>query len=319
MPLFGRTSKDDRDDASDDPQDAPPDTDDEDPEYPDAFGARPPLGDSLLVSRDETDALLAALDAMRDDCVLCDVVIAVRGRRFPAHRVVLCGVSRWLRALLLLDGGAEPAARGADAGVVALDDDEVDADAFGAVLDYVYGRPLRLALGEGAEGEGGEARLENVLRVLRALEMGDAELRVWGLLLARVDVAHAAFLHGLADRLGCEPLKHAAWECLRRAREEYDQDPAALLRDAVEHGARDRLDRALRGRGGEPVHLPPCDALFTTAEWRAHLTEFYRKYNMTKMKDVEPLLVQFRGNETKLFESVRSERERHRDADAPTR
>ena len=46
-----------------------------------------------------------------------------------------------------------------------------------------------------------------------------AQLRAWGALLARVDDddgAHAAFLHGLADRLGCEPLKHAAWEALQR-------------------------------------------------------------------------------------------------------
>ena len=107
---------------------------------------------------------------LRDDCVLCDVVLAVRGRRFPAHRALLCGVSRWLRALLLADGaaavdgglaeakrrargggGGGGGAVGADGGgadddslgddaaaaaeLVTIDTEEIDVDAFAAVRD----------------------------------------------------------------------------------------------------------------------------------------------------------------------------------------
>ena len=49
--------------------------------------------------------------------------------------------------------------------------------------------------------------------------------------MARVDEdggAHAGFLHALADRLGCAPLKHAAWEALQRAEGAYAVPPSEV-------------------------------------------------------------------------------------------
>ena len=71
------------------------------------------------------------LSAFRRTGKLCDIVVRVGAREFPAHRVVLAAGSCWFAALT--DGG-----RFADSQAPTVDLHDMSAEAFEAVLDYLY-------------------------------------------------------------------------------------------------------------------------------------------------------------------------------------
>jgi hypothetical protein len=78
----------------------------------------------------EQAAILSFAMDMRNESSFCDISFVVSGSIFRAHRVIVSAWSRWLRALLC----------GGDDDVVTLE--LFAADAFGAVLDYMYGMPI---------------------------------------------------------------------------------------------------------------------------------------------------------------------------------
>ena len=85
----------------------------------------------LLPCDTEKKHILMMFDSMRKDSFFCDVAFLCQGIMFRAHRVIVSSWSRWLRALLCESPDEE---------VVAFD--FFEPDAFGAVLNYMYGVPL---------------------------------------------------------------------------------------------------------------------------------------------------------------------------------
>lgn len=87
----------------------------------------------LIPSDQEKKAILASFDAMRKDSLFCDVAFVSQGVLFRCHRVVVSSWSRWMRTFLC-DSPEEE--------ILSLD--IFAPDAFGAVLDYMYGYPLQV-------------------------------------------------------------------------------------------------------------------------------------------------------------------------------
>jgi hypothetical protein len=90
---------------------------------------------NLIPSDLEKKALLASFDTMRKDSLFCDAAFLCQGVLFRAHRVIVSSWSRWMRAFLC-DSPPEEV----------LSMDIFEPQAFGAVLDYMYGQPLHLTV-----------------------------------------------------------------------------------------------------------------------------------------------------------------------------
>lgn len=151
---------------------------------------------SLIPSDQEKRALLASFDTMRKDSLFCDVAFVCKGTLFRAHRVVVSSWSRWMRTFLV-DSPPEEV----------LSMDLFEPDAFKAVLDYMYGQPLYLNV----------QKANNILKVVRRLELQKLEQQCWRYLMTVIDedTEHVEYLHELADRYDCPPLKLAAWRILK--------------------------------------------------------------------------------------------------------
>ena len=88
--------------------------------------------DTYLAPTDtEKKNILAFALELRNESTFCDVAFLVKGNLFRAHRVIVGSWSRWLRALL---------SEGPEEEVVCLD--MFTPEAFGAILDYMYGKPF---------------------------------------------------------------------------------------------------------------------------------------------------------------------------------
>lgn len=106
----------------------------------DAEGGPTPVANapSLTTGPAETGKFFQGLAASRDSAEFSDVTIVVSERRFPAHRVVLSAWSTPLRAMLApgrwSEGVASDAANPAPDMVL----EEVNADTFSVLLEFVY-------------------------------------------------------------------------------------------------------------------------------------------------------------------------------------
>eukprot|EP01031_Cornospumella_fuschlensis_P036194 gene36194-43901_t len=145
-------------------------------------------------SDNEKKVLLANFDNMRKESLFCDVAFICNGVLFRAHKVILSSWSRWMRAFLAESPNEE---------VLALD--IFTPDSFRSVLDYMYGQPLHMTL-DVADG---------VIKVARRLELAKLEQGCWRYLMTILEPANAAYLHELADRYDCPPLKLASWKILQ--------------------------------------------------------------------------------------------------------
>jgi len=89
----------------------------------------------LTPTDSEKKSILAFAYELRTESTFCDVAFLVKGNLFRAHRVIVGSWSRWLRSLLS-DGPEEE--------VVCLD--MFTPDAFGCILDYMYGKPFQFSV-----------------------------------------------------------------------------------------------------------------------------------------------------------------------------
>ena len=87
-------------------------------------------GGALVARREQLGAWLASFAALRRERLLCDVVVAVGGARFDAHRVVLAAGSGYFRALFT-SGLRESAQAVVDVG-------ELDAGAARDAIEFLY-------------------------------------------------------------------------------------------------------------------------------------------------------------------------------------
>lgn len=131
---------------------------------------------------------------------------------FRAHRVIVSSWSRWLRSLLTESPEEE---------VIALD--IFDPDSFGAILDYMYGKPLAFSL----------EKAEILLKAIRRLEMAKLEEHCWRHLMTVVDKSNCQMLHELADRYDCPALKLTAWRIVQESAPGYSTMPSKLLNQVV--------------------------------------------------------------------------------------
>eukprot|EP01036_Dinobryon_divergens_P031668 gene31668-41111_t len=191
----------------------------------------------------EKNTLLSVLFELRKDGTFCDVAFLCHGTLFTAHRCVVSSWSRWLRALLSGTKKEQNPSPDSDE-VVSMD--LFDAPSFGAVLDYMYGRPLTLTV-ESAEP---------MIKIARRLEMEQLEQQCWKFLMtvlndsvellqyeehveyqyegqeARsrpVACLYATKFHELADKYDCPPLKLASWRVLQDREPGYGSSPASKL------------------------------------------------------------------------------------------
>ena len=164
-----------------------------------------PVEEAVVTVPAKAHAALVALQQdffkMVGDPELADVVLVVKGERFPAHRVMLVARSEYFRGLLLsgMQGGRS------EGGVQEIELGEVSAGALRVVLRYLYTAELPEsgeggAGGGGGTGEGEEAAAGQVLEraVLKAADL----FRVEGLLEHCVE----AFGRGLTVNTAIEQL-----------------------------------------------------------------------------------------------------------------
>eukprot|EP00605_Chrysophyceae_sp_TOSAG23-4_P002118 GSChrysophyteH1.ASY1.ANO1.2344.1 assembled CDS len=144
----------------------------------------------------EKTKILTMFDDLRRESTFCDVAFLCKGKLFRAHRIVVSGWSRWLRALLS-EGSSEE--------VVHLD--VFDPIAFGNALDYMYGCPITVTVDNA----------EPLLKVIRRLELHGLEQSMWIFLMKAIDNHNCNQLHELADRYDCPPLKLAAWRYIQKS------------------------------------------------------------------------------------------------------
>ena len=161
-----------------------------------ADGEEQILDAHVIPSDSEKSKVLAMFQDLRVEGTFCDVAFLCKGTLFNAHRVVVSGWSRWLRALL---------STGTNEEVEHLD--FFEADAFSAVLDYMYGLPIKITVDTA----------EKLLKVVRRLELHGLEQSCWIFLMKAVDDQNCNILHELADRYDCPPLKLAAWRHIQAA------------------------------------------------------------------------------------------------------
>ena len=106
-----------------------------------AAAAAPPRSVTITEEADEGSQKCGVIDALYEQQqagTLCDVVFVVEGRRFSAHRNVMAALSPYLAAMLT--GGMQEAA----AQQVEITLQEVDADAFDALVTFAYTAQLRV-------------------------------------------------------------------------------------------------------------------------------------------------------------------------------
>ncbi|RYG99790.1 BTB/POZ domain-containing protein, partial [archaeon] len=194
-------------------------------------------------SDNEKKLLLANFDNMRKESLFCDVAFICNGVLFRAHKVVLSSWSRWMRAFLADSPNEE---------VLALD--IFTPEAFRSVLDYMYGQPLHMTL-DAADG---------VIKVTRRLELAKLEQGCWRYLMTILEPSNAAYLHELADRYDCPPLKLASWKILQHHVPGMENFPnrRKLEKTSLADGA-----KHLRGTG----LMGPGDVHFSTGLKRSQV------------------------------------------------
>jgi hypothetical protein len=154
------------------------------------------LDAQILPGEGEKSKLLTMFNDLRKESTFCDVAFLCKGTLFRAHRVVVSGWSRWLRALL---------SEGSPEEVVHLD--VFEPAAFSSILDYMYGSAVTVTVDSA----------ERLLKVVRRLELHGLEQSVWIFLMKAIDARNCNHLHELADRYDCPPLKLAAWRYIQQA------------------------------------------------------------------------------------------------------
>eukprot|EP01033_Poteriospumella_lacustris_P000902 gene902-651_t len=213
--------------------------DDDEQEYTEDEDAENEEDDSvealLIPSDQEKKAILASFDAMRKDSLFCDVAFVSSGVLFRCHRVVVSSWSRWMRTFLC-DSPEEE--------ILSLD--IFAPDAFGAVLDYMYGYPLQVT----------EQKADSILKVVRRLEMHKLEQQIWRYLITILNERNCDLFHELADRYDCPPLKLAAWRLLKEKIPGLGNFPTKKV---LIEAARAR-SHVLNGTG----LIGPADPLFNT-------------------------------------------------------
>jgi hypothetical protein len=174
------------------------DTEDIEPEY---------YQSSIYPTDFEKSSALNMMNELRADGVLCDVTFTIKDYLFPAHQVVVCGNSRWLRSLLI--GGEENV----------INMDIFSKDIFKQVLAYMYGQSVNIAFSDA----------EEFIKIARRLELGELEQKVWEFLLSIVDSDNCSEMHELADKYDHPHMKLVAWQVLQQAVPGYAYSPANIL------------------------------------------------------------------------------------------
>lgn len=162
----------------------------------------------LFLVQNEAQRCFAHMNDIRKEGTFCDVTFVVKSSEFRAHKVVVSGWSRWLHGIL---------AEAPDDDIVTLD--VFDIAAFSMVLDYMYGQPISFTLNDA----------DNLLKVIRRLEMEELEQHCWAYCLKVVSKENCSDLHELADKYSCAPLKLAAWRTLQQSAPGYAANPERTL------------------------------------------------------------------------------------------
>lgn len=81
---------------------------------------------------------LQAMHELRKEEILCDVVLCVEGKRFPAHKIVLAGSSPYLKAMFT-NGMLET-----DRDLVEIRD--IDASTMQNLLDFMYTSTIEITV-----------------------------------------------------------------------------------------------------------------------------------------------------------------------------
>jgi hypothetical protein len=153
-------------------------------------------------------AMFAAMGDMRRRGTFCDISFQCQGEVFQAHRIVVSGWSRWLRGIIA-DADRDD--------IITLD--VFEPNSFGSILEYMYGRPLTFTLSDA----------DQLMKVIRRLELQGLEQHCWHYLLKIVNADNCEQLHELADKYSCPPLKLAAWRTLQGNQTGYATNPSRSL------------------------------------------------------------------------------------------
>ena len=173
----------------------------------------------------ERSIALNMMNDLREESTLCDVTFTVGEVLFPAHQIVVCGSSRWLRSLLV--GGEENV----------INMDMFEPETFQQVLGYMYGQSVTISLSSS----------EDFLKISKRLELEELENKIWDFLLSIVDDENCSRMHELADRYDNPHMKLVAWQVLQQAVPGYSVAPAHILEM---RGSLTEKDNPRGGRGG---------------------------------------------------------------------
>ena len=98
-------------------------------------------------------------------------------------------------------------------------------ESFGAILDYMYGKPLYFSI-DGAE---------DLLKVIRRLELSNLETHCWDYMMKVIDQTNCLILHEFADRYDCPPLKVTAWRLIQESTPAYAAMPQIVIEGITGH------------------------------------------------------------------------------------
>lgn len=97
--------------------------------------------------------------------------------------------------------------------------DFFSSESFSAILDYMYGKPLHFSIDSA----------EDLLKVIRRLELANLETHCWDYMMKVIDQTNCLILHEFADRYDCPPLKVTAWRLIQESTPAYAAMPQIVI------------------------------------------------------------------------------------------
>jgi len=164
---------------------------------------------------------LKTMNDLRRKGELCDVVLHVDGRQFPAHRIVLAGASSYLRAMFT-NGMLE-------SGMKDIKLQGVEASVMESLLDFAYTGTI-------------DVTVENVQALLSAaslLNLQSLRSVCCGFLQTHLDASNCLGIRAFADLYSCSELEETAYRFVRQhfldvvKGDEFLQLPKQALRNLL--------------------------------------------------------------------------------------
>eukprot|EP01035_Chromulina_nebulosa_P032080 gene32080-42812_t len=158
----------------------------------------------------------------------------------------------------------------------------------------MYGVPLQFSI----------ENADNILKVIRRLEMQGLEQQCWKYLISIIDSDNCSELHEIADRYDCPPLKLAAFRVLQESNPIYASSPMRRLPDDEDD------DEVIATSGftgpGEP-------SFYTTPSTFADKLDYDEEEEEEEEEDIEEDINKYKYNNEYTYSNKNNDNEENYD------